>query len=75
LRLLIGRYGLRIKNVKADVSLDYLSHESVHGTTACGNVMQHLGAFGLLIECPFDGLDLPRIRRTRLSSFFFSSVV
>ena len=33
LGLLIGRCGLWIKNVKADVS-DYLGHESVHSTTA-----------------------------------------
>jgi hypothetical protein len=59
LGLLIARCGLRIKNVKADVSLDHLGHQSVHGAAASGNVMQHLGAFGLLVERPFDGLDLP----------------
>jgi hypothetical protein len=59
LGLFLGRCLLRIKNVKADVSLDHLGHQGVHGTPASGNVMQHLGAFGLLVECPFDGLNLP----------------
>src|SRR5579863_3375246 len=62
----VGRLGLlicgcllRIKNVKADVSLDHLGHKGVHSTPASGDVMQHLGAFGLLVECLFDGLNLP----------------
>jgi hypothetical protein len=35
-----------------------LSHEGVHSIPASGNVMQHFGAFGFVVERPFDGLDL-----------------
>ena len=58
LRLLTGRRSLWIEDMEADVSLDHLGHKSVHRTSAGGNVMQHLGTFGPLIERPFDSIHL-----------------
>ena len=54
LGLLVSRRDLRIKNVKTDVSLDDLGHQSTHGAAASGDVMQHIGALRLLAERPFD---------------------
>ena len=71
LGLLIGRCGLRIKNVKADVTLDHLRHESVHGTSASGDVMQHLGAFGFLVDGSFDGLNLASNSSYPIEQFLF----
>ena len=56
--LVIGRRGVRIQHMKANVSLDDLGHESVHSASACGNVMQYLRAFGLFVQRPFDCLYL-----------------
>ena len=39
LGLIIGGCSLRIKDMKADMSFDHLSHESIHRTPASGNVM------------------------------------
>jgi hypothetical protein len=77
LGLLIGGCGLRVQNVKANVSLDHLGHESVHGT-ACGNLMQHLGAFGTIPLRIFDRnqgekartlLDITRNQRATRGAF------
>jgi hypothetical protein len=75
LRLLAGRSGLRIENVKADVSLDHFGHQCIHSTPAGGDVVQHVGTFGLLIERPFDGLCLASDSPYAMKEFFFSSVV
>jgi hypothetical protein len=59
LSLFIARGGLRIQHMKANVSFDHLRHERIHRAAAGGNVMQHLGAFSLLVDRPLDGLNLP----------------
>jgi hypothetical protein len=70
LSLLIGGCGLGIENMKADVSLDDLSHESVHGASASGDVMQHIGTFGLLIERPLDRVHLAPDSSYSIQQFF-----
>ena len=71
LGLLIGRCGLRVENVKANVPLDHLSHQSVHRTSASGNVMQHLGALGFLVDGSFDGLNLASDSSYAIEQFLF----
>jgi len=58
LSLLIGRRGFGIQNVKADVPLDHLGHQSVHGASASGNVMQNIGTLSFLLERSCDRLYL-----------------
>jgi hypothetical protein len=58
LGLVIGGCDVRIQNMKPDVSLNHLSHESVHGAPASRNIMQHVGTLGLLVQRPFNSFHL-----------------
>jgi ankyrin repeat protein len=57
--------------MKADVSLDHLGHQGVHSSTACGNVVQYLGAFRLLVDRSFDGLNLASNSPHSIEQFLF----
>lgn len=55
---LVGRERGR-SHVTADMVLDHLRHESVHGPTDGSDDLQHVGASDLGLKGAFDGLDLP----------------
>jgi hypothetical protein len=48
----------RLDQVRANVILDHLGHQSVDGAAGAGDELQHVGAADLLVERPFDGFDL-----------------
>jgi hypothetical protein len=56
--LVIRRRGVGIENMKANVTLDHLGHQSIHSASASGNVVQYLGAFRLIVQRPFNCLYL-----------------
>jgi len=57
-RSLRRRLVVRVNDVEADMSLDDLGHEPVDGATARGDRLQDRRAVFLLLEQPFDGVDL-----------------
>ena len=71
LSLLIGRLGLRIENMKVDVSFDHLGHKSIHGASAGGNVMQHIRALSLLVKRPLDRVYLASDSSYAIEQFLF----
>jgi hypothetical protein len=42
----------------ADVPFNHLGLESIHSAPVSGNVMEHIGTFGLLVERPVDRVHL-----------------
>jgi hypothetical protein len=58
-----------------DVSSDGEWLAPVNGAAGRGNQLQDISAAKFLIKCTLDCLDLPRMRRTRLSSLVFSRAV
>jgi hypothetical protein len=43
----------------ADMVLDYLCHQSIHGTPDGGDNLQHVSAADLGLKGAFDGFNLP----------------
>ena len=54
---LVGRERGR-SHVTADMVLDHLGHESVHGPADGSDDLQHVGATDLGLKGAFDGFDL-----------------
>ena len=68
---LLTRVGFVMRLAEEVATLDHLSHESVHGTSASGDVMQHFGAFGFLVDGSFDGLNLASDSSYAIEQFLF----
>ena len=46
-------------NMMADMILEHLGHEAVHGAARGGDGVENVGAFLAALQCAFDGFDLP----------------
>jgi hypothetical protein len=44
--------------MEADVTFNDLGHEGIHSAAAGGNIVQHGGALGLVVELAFDSFHL-----------------
>jgi len=43
----------------ANVILNHLGHQAIHGTAYRSNHLQHVGTADLTLKRPFNGFDLP----------------
>ena len=66
-------FGLRSRApecVVANVALDHLSHQTIHGAARGGDDAQHIAAFGLAVERPRQRLDLSTNAGHSMRQFF-----